>query len=68
MDSFLHLVFFLLLWMSTVVVYLEKCFVGFEVLTVVVIRPQRLRGYVPLKHRSTFNGLHGIVSQKIVLF
>jgi hypothetical protein len=33
-----------------------------------ILRPWRWRQYVPLKHWLTFNGLHGVISQKIVLF
>jgi hypothetical protein len=32
-----------------------------------ILRPWRWRLYVPLKHRLTFNRLHGVISQKIVL-
>jgi hypothetical protein len=31
-------------------------------------RPWRWRRYVPPKHRLTFKGLHGVISQKLVLF
>jgi hypothetical protein len=31
-------------------------------------RPWRLRRYVPPKRRLTFNGLHDVISQKVVLF
>jgi hypothetical protein len=30
--------------------------------------PEDRGGYVPPKHRFTVNGLHGVISQKIVLF
>jgi hypothetical protein len=33
-----------------------------------ILRPWRWRRCVPLKRRLTFNGLHGILSQKIVSF
>jgi hypothetical protein len=33
-----------------------------------IFRPWRWRRYVPPKRRLTFNGLHGVVSQKMVLF
>jgi hypothetical protein len=33
-----------------------------------IFRPWRWRQYVPPKRRLTFNGLHGVMSQKIVLF
>jgi hypothetical protein len=33
-----------------------------------ILRPRRWRRYVPPKRRLTFNGLHGVISQKIVLF
>jgi hypothetical protein len=53
--------------------------VGFEVLTAVVMKKQarnqreirrqaRWRRYVPSKRQLTFNWLHGVISQKIVLF
>jgi hypothetical protein len=29
---------------------------------------QSWRRYIPPKHRPTFNGLHGFMSQKIILF
>jgi hypothetical protein len=32
-----------------------------------ILRPWRWRVYVPLKRRLTFNGLHGVITQKIVL-
>jgi hypothetical protein len=32
------------------------------------LRPWRWRRYVPPKRRLTFNGLHGVISRKIVLF
>jgi hypothetical protein len=51
-------------------------YVGFEVLTAVVMKsmifwditPCRWRRYVPPKSRLTFNGLHGVISQKMVFF
>jgi hypothetical protein len=33
-----------------------------------VFRPCRWRRYVPPKRPLTFNGLHGVISQKVVLF
>jgi hypothetical protein len=33
-----------------------------------IFRPWRWWRYVPPKRRLTFNGLHGVISQKIVLF
>jgi hypothetical protein len=33
-----------------------------------ILRPWRLRRYVPPKCRLTFNGLHGVISQKLALF
>jgi hypothetical protein len=33
-----------------------------------ILRPWRWRRYVPPKRRLTFSGLHGVISQKIVLF
>jgi hypothetical protein len=33
-----------------------------------IIRPWRWRRYVPPKLRLTLNGLHGVISQKMVLF
>jgi hypothetical protein len=33
-----------------------------------ILRPWRWRRYVPPKRRFTFNGLHGVISQKLVLF
>jgi hypothetical protein len=36
--------------------------------TGLILRSWRWRRYVPPKRRLTFNGLHGIISQKIVLF
>jgi hypothetical protein len=33
-----------------------------------LIRPWRWRRYVPPKRQLTFNGLHGVISQKIALF
>jgi hypothetical protein len=33
-----------------------------------ILRPLRLRRYVPLKRRLTFNGLHSFISQKIIFF
>jgi hypothetical protein len=33
-----------------------------------ILRPWRSRRYVPLKRRLTFIGLHGVISQKVVLF
>jgi hypothetical protein len=33
-----------------------------------ILRPWRWRRYVPPKRRLTFNGLHGVISQKMVLF
>jgi hypothetical protein len=33
-----------------------------------ILRPWSCRWHVPPKHRLTFNGLHGVVSQIIVLF
>jgi hypothetical protein len=33
-----------------------------------LIWPWRWRQYVPLKHQLTFNGLHGDISQKTILF
>jgi hypothetical protein len=33
-----------------------------------IVRPWTRRRYVPPKRRLTFNGLHGFISQKIVLF
>jgi hypothetical protein len=32
------------------------------------LRPRRLRRYVPPKRRLTLNGLHGVISQKIIPF
>jgi hypothetical protein len=34
----------------------------------VILRPWRRRWYDPPKRRLTFNGLHGFIAQKIVLF
>jgi hypothetical protein len=34
----------------------------------IIVRPWRRRRYVPPKRRLTPNGLHGIISQKIILF
>jgi hypothetical protein len=33
-----------------------------------ILRPWRWRQHVPSKRRLTFNGLHGVISQKIELF
>jgi hypothetical protein len=33
-----------------------------------ILRPWRWSRYVPPKRRSTFNGLHGVISQETVLF
>jgi hypothetical protein len=33
-----------------------------------IFRPWRWRRYVPPKRRLTLNGLHGVISQKMVLF
>jgi hypothetical protein len=33
-----------------------------------ILWPWRWRRYAPLKHRLTFNWLHGVISQKIALF
>jgi hypothetical protein len=33
-----------------------------------ILRPWRWRWHVPLKHRLTFDGLHGIISHKMELF
>jgi hypothetical protein len=33
-----------------------------------ILRPWRWRRHVPPKHRFTFNGLHGVISQKTELF
>jgi hypothetical protein len=33
-----------------------------------ILRPWRRRRYIPPKHRLNFNGLHGVISQKRVLF
>jgi hypothetical protein len=33
-----------------------------------ILRPWRWRRYVPPKRRLAFNGLHGVISQKLVLF
>jgi hypothetical protein len=33
-----------------------------------IFRPWRWRRYVPPKRRLTLNGLHGVISEKIVLF
>jgi hypothetical protein len=33
-----------------------------------ILRPWKWRRHVPPKHRLTFNGLHGVISQKTVLF
>jgi hypothetical protein len=33
-----------------------------------MFRPWRWRRYVPPKHRLTLNGLHGVISQKMLLF
>jgi hypothetical protein len=50
-----------------VYVMLLLCFhAGF--LLSLFFRPWRWRRYVPPKHRLTLNGLHGVISQKTVLF
>jgi hypothetical protein len=33
-----------------------------------ILRPRRWSRYDPLKRRSNFNGLHGVISQKIERF
>jgi hypothetical protein len=37
-------------------------------LVLLILWPWGLRRHLPPKHRLTFNGLHGIISQKIELF
>jgi hypothetical protein len=37
-------------------------------LTRLILRPWKMKVYVPPKRRSTFNRLHGVISQKIILF
>jgi hypothetical protein len=38
------------------------------VLAEIISLTLRWRRYVPLKHRLQLNGLHGVISQKIILF
>jgi hypothetical protein len=40
----------------------------FRLLAWIILRPWRWRRHVPPKRRLTFNGLHGVMSQKIGLF
>jgi hypothetical protein len=46
---------------------LASCFIAGFLLNL-FLRPWRWRQYVPPKHRLTLNGLHGVISQKMVLF
>jgi hypothetical protein len=55
-----------------IIYIIKSIYVGFEVLIAVVMKSTifwDIAPCSPLKvHRSTFNGLHGVVSQNIVLF
>jgi hypothetical protein len=37
-------------------------------LVLLIFRPWKLKGYIPPERRLTFNGLHSVISQKIVFF
>jgi hypothetical protein len=46
---------------------LATCFISFS-FALLILQPWSWRWHVLPKHRLTFNGLHGIISQKIDLF
>jgi hypothetical protein len=54
-------------WVSHSGGYEELCFHAVY-LTRLIFRPWKWRWYVSPKRRLTFNGLHGVTSQKIVFF